>query len=126
MGWCALCPRLRAVSVLRGYISPVDFIYDRYQSTPLRNFTVICQVLPTVFSLVGQFVAMKAQIETISGGAVNGNIGNCILAFIILIYESFGGLESVAMTDVVQAFILVFSFLCLPVRCFVAVKIRCC
>jgi SSS family solute:Na+ symporter/sodium/pantothenate symporter len=59
-----------------------------------------------VFYLTAQFAALGNTIVSLSQGAVPAIVGQIILAIVMLLYETFGGLKGVAITDVLQGCLL--------------------
>lgn len=106
-------PIIRKLSVARMYLSPVDFIHDRYHSKFLRLLVAFCMIIPTWLYLTAQFTAMGNSIYGLSNGNIPTYVGSSVLGIIILLYETFGGLKGVAWTDVLQGFLLLVGFLCL-------------
>ena len=106
--------RLRKASLLRNHQSPVDFITDRYQSQLLRYTVVFLQVLPTVIYLAAQVIAIKGTFNSIFELDPNTSYPVIIIMGLILVFEWVGGLNSVALTDAIQALIMVLSFIVIP------------
>jgi Na+/proline symporter len=98
--------RLREVAVERKYNSPVSLISDRYNSKFLHRAVSLIMAIPMVFYLTAQFAALGNTMESVSGGSIPGVVGQIILAVVMLLYETFGGLQGVAITDVLQGFLL--------------------
>jgi Na+/proline symporter len=107
--------RLRKAGVLRNHSSPVDFITDRYQSQMLRYTVVFLQLLPTVIYLAVQVVSIQRTFNNIFGLDPSASIPTILIMGLILAFEFIGGLSSVALTDTIQAFALVFGFIFVPI-----------
>ncbi|MEX2015977.1 MAG: sodium:solute symporter family protein [Candidatus Hydrogenedentales bacterium] len=106
-------PRLYKLARLHGYITPSDFIYHRYNSHALR---VVCTLLfcwGLANYILEQLVAMGHAVEGLSGGRIPFMAGVVLLVFVMLIYESLGGMRSVAWTDVVQGLLLCSGCACI-------------
>jgi len=117
-----LTPRLHALGKSRGYLSVIEFIFDRYASSShpavphaLRLISLLCLQLPVFTYLITQFTGIGAEIPVYTRGEVSG-LGALLTAAIILCFLSvLGGLRGVAYTDVVQGTALVvgsFVFFC--------------
>ena len=106
--------RLRKTSLIRNHQSPVDFITDRYQSQLLRYTVVFLQVLPTIIYLAAQVIAIKGTFNSIFELNPDTSYPVIIIMTLILIFEWVGGLNSVALTDSIQAIIMVLSFVVIP------------
>jgi Na+/proline symporter len=98
---------LREVAVERKYNSPVSLIQDRYQSKALHRVISLIMAVPMVFYLTAQFAALGNTIVSLSQGVVPAIVGQIVLAVVMLLYETFGGLKGVAITDVLQGCLLV-------------------
>jgi SSS family solute:Na+ symporter/sodium/pantothenate symporter len=105
-GSITVSSRLREVAVERKYNSPVSLIQDRFQSKALHRAISLIMAIPMVFYLTAQFSALGNTIVSLSQGAVPAVVGQIILAVIMLLYETFGGLKGVAITDVLQGCLL--------------------
>lgn len=99
-------PRLFRLSRRFGYITPADFIYHRYGSHALRILAVLLLCWGLANYILEQLVAMGHAAEALSEGRVSFMQGVLILAGVMLVYESLGGMRSVAWTDVVQGCLL--------------------
>eukprot|EP00282_Hemiselmis_andersenii_P007886 CAMPEP_0114143470 /NCGR_PEP_ID=MMETSP0043_2-20121206/19003_1 /TAXON_ID=464988 /ORGANISM="Hemiselmis andersenii, Strain CCMP644" /LENGTH=720 /DNA_ID=CAMNT_0001237769 /DNA_START=167 /DNA_END=2329 /DNA_ORIENTATION=- len=117
-----LTPRLHALGKSRGYLSIIEFIFDRYavSSSPavphaLRLISLFCLQLPVFTYLITQFTGIGAEIPVYTKGEITG-LGALLTAAIILCFLSIlGGLRGVAYTDVIQGIALVvgsFVFFC--------------
>jgi len=107
--------RLRKLSQFRNHQSPVDFITDRFQSQMLRYSVVFLQILTSIIYLSAQVIALKGTFNSIFGLDPGTMYPVIIIMILILIFECIGGLNSVAFTDSVQAVIMVFSFVAIPI-----------
>lgn len=113
-GYLGTSLRLRKASLLRNHQSPVDFITDRYQSQVLRYTMVFQQVVPTIIYLAAQVIAIKSTFNSIFGLDPDTAYPVVLIMTAILVFEWLGGLSSVALTDAVQALIMVASFVIVP------------
>ena len=99
-------PRLFRLARRFGYITPVDYIFHRFGSHGLRVLSVILLCWGLANYILEQLVAMGHAVEGISNGTIDFMTGVLLLALVMLIYESLGGMRSVAWTDVVQGVLL--------------------
>eukprot|EP00934_Nitzschia_sp_Nitz4_P000001 Nitzschia sp. Nitz4//NODE_159_length_47236_cov_74.723851//36053//38332//NITZ4_additional_000014-RA//-1//CDS//3329531761//1//frame0 len=106
--------RLRKASLLRNHQSPLDFLTDRYQSQTLRYTILIMQLFPTVIYLAAQVIAIKGTFNSIFELNPDAAAPVIIIMGVILVFEWMGGLNSVALTDSIQAIVMVLSFVILP------------
>ena len=107
--------RLRKASMVRNHQSPVDLITDRYQSQFLRYTVVFIQVLTSVVYLAAQVIALKSTFNSMFEIDADDNWPVILIMGVILIFEWLGGLSSVALTDSIQAVIMLISFIILPI-----------
>lgn len=106
-------PRLFRLARRFGYITPVDYVFHRFGSHPLRILAVILLCWGLANYILEQLVAMGHAVEAISSGRLGFMTGVVLLAFVMLLYESLGGMRSVAWTDVVQGGLLLFGCACI-------------
>ena len=99
-------PRLFRLARRFGYITPVDYIFHRFGSHSLRILSVLLLCWGLGNYILEQLVAMGHAVEGISSGTIDFMTGVLLLAVVMLVYESLGGMRSVAWTDVVQGILL--------------------
>lgn len=99
-------PRLVRLARRFGYITPADYVYHRFGSHKLRVLTVVLLCWGLANYILEQLVAMGHAVEAISSGRIGFMTGVVGLAVVMLVYESLGGMRSVAWTDVVQGTLL--------------------
>lgn len=99
-------PRLFRLARRFGYITPADFVFHRYRSHALRVLTVVLLCWGLANYVLEQLVAMGHGVEAITEGRLSFMQGVVLLVVVMLIYESLGGMRSVAWTDVVQGTLL--------------------
>ena len=104
--------KLHRLSRQRGYITPTDFLQDRYQSTAVNLLATLIMVVALANYLLAQ---MKALGEAMRGfvpdhPAFAYTAGVITLALIVVVYESLGGFRAVAWTDVIQGVVLMVGF----------------
>ena len=106
--------RMRRCSVERDHQSPVDFITDRFQSQLLRYTITSLQILPALVYLAAQVIAIKGTFNSIFELDPDTVYPVIIIMCLILLFEWAGGLRSVALTDSIQAVVMILSFVILP------------
>ncbi len=99
-------PRLFRLARKFGYITPADFVFHRFGSHRLRVLSVLLLCWGLANYILEQLVAMGHAVEAISGGRIGFMAGVILLAVVMLVYESLGGMRSVAWTDVIQGWLL--------------------
>lgn len=113
-------PRLYILAKSRGYVTPSDYVEDRFRNKLLTVIVTITLIIVLCNFLLAQLMAMGramqglAQIE--QDTAYIGGV--TVLALIMVIYGTLGGLRAVAWTDAIQGVILVFGFAVLIVLLF--------
>eukprot|EP00285_Hemiselmis_virescens_P017939 CAMPEP_0173381082 /NCGR_PEP_ID=MMETSP1356-20130122/3567_1 /TAXON_ID=77927 ORGANISM="Hemiselmis virescens, Strain PCC157" /NCGR_SAMPLE_ID=MMETSP1356 /ASSEMBLY_ACC=CAM_ASM_000847 /LENGTH=723 /DNA_ID=CAMNT_0014334827 /DNA_START=229 /DNA_END=2397 /DNA_ORIENTATION=+ len=117
-----LAPRLHALGKARGYLSIIEFVFDRYAVTAspivphaLRLISLLCLQLPVFTYLITQFTGIGAEIPVYTNNAVSALGALLTAACILCILSVLGGLRGVAYTDVIQGFALLlgsFVFFC--------------
>ncbi len=112
-GFMALSFFLIGIKILRlskdrGYITPSDFISDRYRSPLLRLVFSGVLVLFTLPYIAIQTIASGKTLHSLIG--LPYLAGAVLITVFITLYVGLGGLRSIAWTDVIQgAMILVFT-----------------
>ena len=106
-------PRLFRLARRFGYITPVDYVFHRFGSDKLRILCVILLCWGLANYILEQLVAMGHAIEGISSGRIDFMAGVLVLVVVMLVYESLGGMRSVAWTDVVQGSLLLVGCACI-------------
>ena len=105
-GYLIFAPKLYKLSQKFDFITIGDYLQHRFAS---RVFTVIAVIL--LILALGNFILtnMKAMghiVEATTGGRISFLEGVIALSLIMVVYETLGGLRSVAWTDVIQGVIL--------------------
>lgn len=99
-------PRLYKLARTFNYVTPADYIYHRFGSHRLRIICVLLFCWGLGNYILEQLVAMGHAVEGLSGGKIDFMTGVVLLVIVMLVYESLGGMRSVAWTDAVQGIIL--------------------
>ena len=109
----AVSPRLQKASQVRNHQSSADFLTDRFRSQLVRYACVFLQLLPSIIYLAGQCTAIRSTFNSIFGLDPNSVVAVILISGIILIFEFVGGLTSVAITDTIQASLMILCFILL-------------
>lgn len=104
-------PRLHALAHRHGYVTPADWFQHRYGSRLLTMVVSLIMALSLLNYLYAQFLAMGHFAAGMTGGRLPFWAGVIGLGIVIGVYETLGGMRSVAWTDVVQGFMLFFGLL---------------
>ena len=89
----------------RGYVSPVDFITDRYGSPVLSRIYAVVLVVLTLPYLALQPMSAGIILETFFG--VPYRAGVIICSVVVALYTTRGGMRAVARTDLIQGIIII-------------------
>jgi solute:Na+ symporter, SSS family len=92
--------RINALSRERGYVTPADFIADRYRSPLLKKFFSVILILFTLPYISIQAMASGRSLETLVG--IPYWAGALLITGVSVLYVVLGGMRSDAWTDVVQ------------------------
>lgn len=105
-GYLLFAPALLSRPKRPSYLTPNDFLLDRFGSRTLHYMAVAIFVFTLTNFLLAQLMAMGHAAAGLTDGRIpyaGGVIGG---AAVILIYELLGGMRAVAWTDVIQGLIL--------------------
>jgi SSS family solute:Na+ symporter len=97
--------RINALSRERGYITPADFIADRYGSPLLRKLFSLVMILFTLPYIAIQAIASGRSLESLVGLPYWG--GALLVTGVSVLYVALGGLRSDVWTDVVQGLMMI-------------------
>jgi len=116
-----LAPKLQARARIRGFITPADYLHDRFAYAPLSVLASVVMIVALANYLFAQLMAMGRAVEGLSASTdVDVYLWAVIaLALIMVVYETLGGLRAVAWTDVLQGVVLMLGFVILTVMVFV-------
>ncbi len=130
IAWTLLGPKLRNISVKRGYISIPDYFEDRFASKGIRPLVAVIMILFLVPQMVSQYTAAGLLFQNFLG--IPYNVAVIAFGVVVLIYAATGGYGAVAITDCIQAIIMVVGLIILipsilsltgiPISDFVALK----
>ena len=110
VGYMLFAPRLVILAREQGFITPGDYISHRFSSPALTLLSTVLMIYALCNYALAQLKAMGAAVEGITNGAVPGAYGIIGLAVIMVVYETLGGMRSVAWTDVMQGVVLLLGF----------------
>ena len=104
-------PRLYVISKRREYITPADFIKDRFNSPLAALIASLLMLYGLSNYLLEQVTAMGHAFEGITQGLVPYWAGALFLVTVMVIYEWLGGWRGVVWTDFIQGAIMVTGLL---------------
>ncbi len=99
-------PKLYRLSKEHNYITMGDFIQHRFQSTTLTVTITIIAIIALGNYILTNLKAIGFIIVAATGGQVSFAQGIIVLSLIMVIYETLGGMRSVAWTDMIQGVLL--------------------
>ncbi len=104
--------RLHTLAKKKRYLTPGDFIQDRYRSKTLTVLVAIVMIAVLCNFLLAQLMAMGRAMEGLNptGGDTAYNMGVIVLALIMVVYGTLGGMRAVVWTDALQGVILMAGF----------------
>ena len=105
-----LVPKLRPVAVAERFVTPGDWVRHRFGAESggralLIGVAVLMAIALANF-LFAQLKAMGEIAEQVTGGLLPYEAGVIGLAFMILFYETLGGMRAVAWTDAAQGVLM--------------------
>jgi Na+/proline symporter len=110
-GMLIFYPRLRRLKEERGYQSPNDFLTDRFRSKWLTLLGSLCTCFPQLLYLTVQIVSFADLLRGVTYELIPKLVGMFIFAIIILCMEKIGGMNSVVLSDAVQAALMIVGFI---------------
>ena len=105
-------PKLFQLAKANRYVTPSDYVQDRFQHRGLSLLTSIIMIIALGNFLLAQLMAMGRAMQGLSHtNGENAYIGGVIvLALIMVVYGTLGGLRAVAWTDAIQGVTLAIGF----------------
>lgn len=112
-----IAPRLRPLAETHGFVTPGDWVRHRFAGEPAARALAVAvgilMVLALANFLMAQLQAMGTMTGRVTAGIVPHEAGVIGLAFVILLYESLGGMRAVAWTDSGQGLLMLFGLIAL-------------
>ncbi|HEB30276.1 MAG TPA: sodium:solute symporter family protein [Spirochaetes bacterium] len=97
--------KILVLSKKRNYITPSDFVYDRYNSLFLKRLFSAVMVIFTLPYIAIQAIASGKSINSLIG--IPYYYGAVLVTVFIIAYVSMGGLRSIVWTDFIQGIMMV-------------------
>lgn len=104
-------PKLHNLSKKYKFITVGDFIHHRFQSLTLTVSISIVALVALGNYILTNLKAIGFIVEGATGGQISFVTAIIVLSLIMVIYETLGGMRSVAWTDMVQGVLLLFGVL---------------
>ncbi|MHC4308221.1 MAG: sodium:solute symporter family protein [Planctomycetota bacterium] len=100
-------PKLHRLSKKKKFITVGDYIEHRYGSPVLTMFITIVCIVTVGSYILTNLKAIGYIVEATTGGRITFVQGIIALSLIMVIYETLGGMRSVAWTDAIQGILLI-------------------
>jgi SSS family solute:Na+ symporter len=97
--------KILVLSKKRNYITPSDFVFDRYNSLFLKRLFSAVMVIFTLPYIAIQAIASGLSINSLIG--IPYYYGVLLVTIVIITYVSMGGLRSIVWTDFIQGIMMV-------------------
>lgn len=110
-GYMLYAPKLYALSQKHKFITIGDYIRHRYRHKLLTNIIVFVGIMALSNYMLTNLKAIGYILNYVTGGYVGFAEGIIAMAIIMVIYETLGGMRSVAWTDAIQGILLLFGVL---------------
>jgi SSS family solute:Na+ symporter/sodium/pantothenate symporter len=105
-GYTLFVPRLFRMAREKQYLTPNDYLNDRFGSSALHYLAVAVYTVALANFMLAQLMAMGHAFAGLTDGRIPYWFGVVGGAVVILIYELMGGMRAVAWTDALQGAIL--------------------
>lgn len=104
-------PRLYRIAQQQQFLTLGDFIQWRYQYRPLLWLVNGLAVFSLLAYVLSNLLAVGLLLETASNGAISFSLAVVVVALVMAIYESLGGMRSVVWSDIIQGTLLLLGSL---------------
>ena len=104
-------PKLYRLSRKFNFITPADFIHHRFNDNKLTFFAASLCLMALANYVLTNLKAIGYIVVAVTGGAIPFAYGVIALSLVMVIYETLGGMRSVAWTDALQGSILMVGIL---------------
>ncbi len=105
-GYLLYAPRLYPLAKAKGFITIGDYISYRYDHKWLTYIIVAIGIFALANYMLTNLKAIGYILTYVTGGWIGFAEGIIAMAFIMVIYETLGGMRSVAWTDAIQGVLL--------------------
>ena len=102
-------PKLYRLSKKYTFITPADYIHFRFKNTKLTLFFFFFCLMALANYILTNLKAIGYIVVSVTGGVIPFAYGVIALSLVMVIYETMGGMRSVAWTDSLQGIILMFG-----------------
>ena len=105
-GYLLYAPKLYPLSKKHGFITIGDYVSFRYNSKILTYTIVSIAIFALANYMLTNLKAIGYVMSYVTGGAIGFSEGIIFMAIIMVVYETLGGMRSVAWTDAIQGVLL--------------------
>lgn len=102
--------KILRLSRRRNYVTPSDYIYDRYQSPFLKKLFSLVMIVFTLPYISLQAIASGKSLESLVG--IPYLTGAFLVTGFVVTYVALGGLRSIVWTDFMQGLMMILFTLC--------------
>ena len=99
-------PKLYRLSKKHKFITPADYVHFRFKNNKLTLFASSLCLMALANYILTNLKAIGYIVVSVTGGVVPFAYGVIALSLVMVIYETMGGMRSVAWTDSLQGIIL--------------------
>ena len=99
-------PKLYLLSKKYKFITPADYLKHRFNHKHLTFFAAALCLMALANYILTNLKAIGFIVVAVTGGAIPFAYGIIALSLVMVIYETLGGMRSVAWTDAIQGTIL--------------------
>ncbi|HDI02474.1 MAG TPA: sodium:solute symporter family protein [Ignisphaera sp.] len=107
VGMLAIAARLIPMAAKRGYVTPGDYLLDRYGSRALAVFLLILMFWCTFVQFFEQAIAMGYIGEICSGGWISYEISALLFMVAIAFIITIGGFRGTALANFIMGLVMV-------------------
>ena len=110
-----IAPKLYNRARQFNYITPTDYLQHRFHSNSINIIVTVIMIFVLSNYLLAQLMAMGRAMQGLSSADPNTAYqqGVILLALIMVIYGTLGGIRAIAWTDVIQGTILIIGLIIL-------------
>ncbi|MBN1837277.1 MAG: sodium:solute symporter family protein, partial [Spirochaetales bacterium] len=105
LGFWIIGSRIHSLSRERSYVTPSDFVADRYGSSGLKRLFSGVMILFTLPYIAIQAIASGTSLNSLVG--IPYFAGAALIMGFVIVYVSLGGMRSIVWTDLVQALMMI-------------------
>ncbi|MCX2982670.1 sodium:solute symporter family protein [Halieaceae bacterium IMCC14734] len=109
--YATFATRLNRLAQQHGFITVADFVQWRFHNPRLALLLNLVLIVTLCTFALGNFKAIGLLLESVSGGMIGFATAVLVLALIMGVYESLGGMRGVVWTDVLQGLLLLLGCL---------------